>query len=96
MVIDFGDESVQAGSCTTFTYVVLSLELPSLLLLLLGSMPGPSSGPAAIDAQPGLELACRVLLALVPASVLVVAARRRYWVAGLIQVAVMIAALILA
>lgn len=54
------------------------------------------SGPAAIDAQPGLELACRIALAAVPAALLVPAVSRRHWVAASIQICVLAAALALA
>jgi hypothetical protein len=97
VAFDLDDETPHATSRAVFTGVVLAFELPSLLLLLaIWSMPGPSSASAAIDAQPGLELACRIALTAVPAAVLVPAARRKYWVAALIQIFVLIAALVLA
>jgi hypothetical protein len=97
MVFDSDDETAQASPQAASTFVVLAFELPSLLLLLLlGSMPDASSGAAALDAQPGLELACRIALVTVAAAVLFVAARRRYWPAACIQACALVVAAILA
>jgi len=75
--------------------------LPSLLLLLLtasGSDSGldASTAAAAIDAQPGLNMACWIVATVVPSVLLVVAARRRYWAVAAIQICVLFTAGVLA
>jgi hypothetical protein len=75
------------------TFAVLSLELPSLLVLMVlwsGAGASLGTGGAGADVRPGLELVCRIALVMVPLAVLLFAARRRYWVPAAIQLCVLL------
>jgi hypothetical protein len=96
---DEGSEELSSGAALAFTALVG--ELPSLLVLLVmvagsGSALASSATATAIDAQPGLNVACWIVVTVVPLMLLAIAAWRRYWAAAAIQASVLLAASIMA
>ncbi len=95
------EQSTELSNSAALALAALVGELPSLLLLLVtlsnaGSRLDASAAAAAIDAQPGLDLACWIVVTAVPSVLLAVAARRRYWAVAAIQVCVLLAVGVLA